>query len=142
MKPLEFKRNQNSTSISFEVPKNRFSAMFSKTKTRTFYLTAPEPISDHKICSYPCVDRVFRDEEVSKSELARILALALTKRSRMHLPGYVWLLSMYLSAKLNFETLTSLAKIVITFSSYSALLQPFPDPITLSIVTRINRYYL
>lgn len=121
--------------ISFEVPKSRLSAMFSKNKTRTFYLSKPDPLMDLRICSHRSTGRIIRGEEDSKTELAQVLALALIKQHFLFVPGLVWVFSRYLAAKLDLVTLMSLTKIAIMFSSYSTLLEPFPSKMDLFLIT-------
>lgn len=122
--------------ISFEVPKSRLSAMFSKKKTRTFYLTAPDPLADHKICRSPAAARISTGEEVRKTELAKILAISLTNQKHLFVPGFLWAFAKYLETRLDFATLSSLAKIAVLFSSYPDTLRPIFTERDLFIITR------
>jgi len=122
--------------ISFEVPKSRLSAIFSKKKTRTFYLTAPDPLADGMICSSPATARIAKGEEVSKPELARILAISITNQKLLFVPSFLWAFAKYLETKLDFETLDSLAKIAVLFSSYPDTLRPLLTEQELFIMTR------
>lgn len=122
--------------ISFEVPKSRLSAMLSKRKTRTFYLTAPDPLADGMICRSPAAARIATGEEVSKTELANILAISLTNQKLLFVPGFVWAFVKYLETRLDFETLSSLAKIAVLFSSYPDTLRPLLTEQELFIMTR------
>ena len=131
---MEFKTREIPT-ISFEVPKSRISTMLSKKKYRTFYLSKPDPLTDLRICSHRSTGRIIRGEEDSKTELAQVLALALIKQHFLFVPGLIWVFSRYLAAKLDLVTLMSLAKIAIMFSSYSALLEPFPSKMDLFLIT-------